>query len=101
MALSAGPRFANDVGRCHNRLHADLMHLQAIRDIYPAFSINPHRDGRFLLVPDQQEVTMRKATIILASVLTLSVSGAWAMEKGATPQDVVQKVKQAASYLAQ
>ena len=44
---------------------------------------------------------MRKATIILASVLTLSVPVAGAQEKGATPQDVIQKVKQAASYLAQ
>ena len=43
---------------------------------------------------------MRKATIILASVLTLSVPVAGAQEKGATPQDVIQKVKQAASYLA-
>ena len=43
---------------------------------------------------------MRKATIILAAVLTLPVSVAGAQEKGATPQDVVHKVKQAASYLA-
>ena len=43
---------------------------------------------------------MRKAAIILAAVLTLPVSVAGAQEKGATPQDVVQKVKQAASYLA-
>jgi cytochrome c len=45
---------------------------------------------------------MRKATIILAAVLTLSVPVvAGAQEKGATPQDVVRKVKQAANYLAQ
>jgi cytochrome c len=48
---------------------------------------------------------MRKASIILAAVVTLSVpvlsaSGAGAQEKGATPEEVVQKVKQAASYLA-
>ena len=43
---------------------------------------------------------MRKAAIILAAVLTLPVSVAGAQEKGATPQDVVHKVKQAASYLA-
>jgi hypothetical protein len=40
---------------------------------------------------------MRKAAIILAAVLTLPVSVAGAQEKGATPQDVVHKVKQAAS----
>ena len=48
---------------------------------------------------------MRKASIILAAVVTLSVpalsaSGAGAQQKGATPEEVVQKVKQAASYLA-
>jgi cytochrome c len=48
---------------------------------------------------------MRKASIILAAIVTLSVpvflaSGAGAQEKGATPEEVVQKVKQAASYLA-
>ena len=32
---------------------------------------------------------------------TLSASGAGAQEKGATPEEVVHKVKQAASYLAQ
>ena len=36
---------------------------------------------------------MRKAAIILAAVLTLPVSVAGAQEKGATPQDVVHKVK--------
>jgi hypothetical protein len=49
------------------------------------------------LVPDQQEVTMRKATIILAAVLTFAAPVAGAQEKGATPQDVVRKVKQAAN----
>jgi cytochrome c len=49
---------------------------------------------------------MRKASIILAAVVTLSVpvlsaSGARAQEKGATPQEVIQKVKQAARDLAQ
>jgi len=44
---------------------------------------------------------MRKATIILAAVLTFAAPVAGAQEKGATPQDVIQKVKQAASYLAQ
>jgi cytochrome c len=43
---------------------------------------------------------MRKANIILAAVLTLSVPAAQAQEKAATPQEGVQKVKQAASYLA-
>ena len=43
---------------------------------------------------------MRKATIILAAVLTFAAPVAGAQEKGATPQDVVQKIKQAASYLA-
>ena len=45
---------------------------------------------------------MRKASIILAAVVTLSVpvlsaSGAGVQKKGATPEEVVQKVKQAAS----
>jgi signal transduction histidine kinase len=44
---------------------------------------------------------MRKASIILAAVVALSAPVAGAQEKGATPQDVIQKVKQAASYLAQ
>ena len=44
---------------------------------------------------------MRKASIILAAVVALSAPVAGAQEKAATPQDVVHKVKQAASYLAQ
>ena len=44
---------------------------------------------------------MRKASIILAAVITLSALGAGAQEKGATPQEVVHKVKQAARDLAQ
>src|SRR5690349_18773008 len=43
---------------------------------------------------------MCKASIILAAVVALSAPVAGAQEKGATPQDVVQKIKQAASYLA-
>ena len=44
---------------------------------------------------------MRKATIILAAVLTFAAPVAGAQEKGTTPQDVIHKVKQAGSYLAQ
>jgi len=39
--------------------------------------------------PDQQEVPMRNASIILVAIVALSAPVAGAQEKGATPQDVV------------
>src|SRR5690349_11092381 len=43
---------------------------------------------------------MRKAGIVLAGILVLPSAVAWAQNKAATPQEVVQRANQAARYLA-